>query len=421
MSNVKALLFLCHWQRMLPRKNASKKREIPSATKKQMTNSEVNMEEAGPSANRDYIRSAPTMPAEVVATSSHDDLAELEKEKKKLETKEDKLEKEKKELEKEKNKLEKEQQTNSVVYEEILKQLTLVREQLAELFKQLTSVQEQLAEKEKQRTVLLTRTPAPANAAMPSKRPRLEELKSIAVCKVASESASCFATFSSKSSSSWVKNLHQEVYCIAPYRYKEALKAFISKANQSDASDFPYFTSFKYFNCDATLEYSSRLSRLVYSANMSWMTEEKEVKCKAVIVKFTNTYGDEVHKCMAESGFAPQLIAVHDLPPNWKVVIMDELQNRMDIGKDKYAVVRAAIKILHENGYVHGDLRLSNMFSCTNTESRIAVIDYDWAGKANEAKYPLWMNPACNWPQGASCGGIITVDHDNYWIDRNLT
>eukprot|EP00731_Ephydatia_muelleri_P037961 Em0612g5a len=61
------------------------------------------------------------------------------------------------------------------------------------------------------------------------------------------------------------------------------------------------------------------------------------------------------------------------------------------------------------------------MFSCTNTESRIAVIDYDWAGKANEAKYPLWMNPACNWPQGASCGGIITVDHDNYWIDRNLT
>ncbi|KAL5509766.1 hypothetical protein EMCRGX_G005187 [Ephydatia muelleri] len=46
LSNVKALLFLCHWQRMPPRKNASKKREIPSATKKQMTNSEVNMEPA---------------------------------------------------------------------------------------------------------------------------------------------------------------------------------------------------------------------------------------------------------------------------------------------------------------------------------------------------------------------------------------
>eukprot|EP00731_Ephydatia_muelleri_P038405 Em0748g5a len=105
--------------------------------------------------------------ATVVATSSHDDLAELEKEKKKLEEEKKELEKEKKELEKEKNKLEKEQQTNSVVYEEILKQLTLVH-------KQLTSVQEQLAEKEKQRTVLLTRTPAPANAAMPSKRPRLE-------------------------------------------------------------------------------------------------------------------------------------------------------------------------------------------------------------------------------------------------------
>eukprot|EP00731_Ephydatia_muelleri_P013664 Em0007g974a len=80
--------------------------------------------------------------ATVVATSSHDDLAELKEEMKKLETKEDKLETKEDQLEKEKK-------TNSVVYEEILKQLTLVREQLTE--------------KEKQRTVLLTRTPAPAN------------------------------------------------------------------------------------------------------------------------------------------------------------------------------------------------------------------------------------------------------------------
>ena len=70
---------------------------------------------------------------------------------------------------------------------------------------------------------------------------------------------------------------------------------------------------------------------------------------------------------------------------------------------------------------MHGDLRPSNIISCSNTKLGIAVIDYDWAGKANEAKYPLWMNPACIWPQNASCGQIITADHDNHWLQQGST
>ena len=204
----------------------------------------------------------------------------------------------------------------------------------------------------------------------------------------------------------------------------KALKAFISEASedQFDAtSDYPYFTSFKHLNCDATLEYICNLKRLVYVAKMIWTETENNTKHEDfVIVKFTNTYGVEAHKWMADKGgMAPQFIAIHDLPPNWKVVIMEKLHT---IDTDvNYDVVRKVIKEFHEAGFVHGDLRPSNIISCSNTKLGIAVIDYDWAGKANEAKYPLWMNPACIWPQNASCGQIITADHDNHWLQQGST
>ena len=53
---------------------------------------------------------------------------------------------------------------------------------------------------------------------------------------------------------------------------------------------------------------------------MIWTETENNTKHDdVVVVKFTNLYGVEAHKCMAEIGMAPQFIAIHDLPPNWKV------------------------------------------------------------------------------------------------------
>lgn len=74
---------------------------------------------------------------------------------------------------------------------------------------------------------------------------------------------------------------------------------FDDKKNLVEESDFLYFTSFKYKSSNATLKYSKRLLRLVYLATMVEENEETSTSMD-VIVKFTNTYGVDAHKFMAE-------------------------------------------------------------------------------------------------------------------------
>ena len=64
--------------------------------------------------------------------------------------------------------------------------------------------------------------------------------------------------------------------------------------------------------------------------------------------------------------------------------------------------LRLAISKLHEKGL---DLRPNNVF--TTNGKNIAIIDFDWAGETNKAKYPLWMNPILDWPRNAAPGQYI--------------
>lgn len=52
-------------------------------------------------------------------------------------------------------------------------------------------------------------------------------------------------------------------------------------------------------------------------------------------------------------------------------------------------------------------------------DNRIAVLDFDWAGKVNEACYPYFLNNLdIAWPDGASDGLLITKEHDKYWMEE---
>ena len=42
---------------------------------------------------------------------------------------------------------------------------------------------------------------------------------------------------------------------------------------------------------------------------------------------------------------------------------------------------------------MHGDLRKVNTYATKDTQHGIAIIDFDWAGKIDQATYPMWMNP----------------------------
>ena len=54
-----------------------------------------------------------------------------------------------------------------------------------------------------------------------------------------------------------------------------------------------------------------------------------------------------------------------------------------------YKAVKEALALFHKDGYVHGDLRETNiMVKRDRVDSEgLGVIDFDWAGKENAVRY----------------------------------
>lgn len=54
------------------------------------------------------------------------------------------------------------------------------------------------------------------------------------------------------------------------------------------------------------------------------------------------------------------------------------------------------------------DLRSQNILVLT--DNTICILDFDWAGKKGEVRYPQELNTSCNWHPGVKCGGLISKD-----------
>ncbi len=63
-----------------------------------------------------------------------------------------------------------------------------------------------------------------------------------------------------------------------------------------------------------------------------------------------------------------------------------------------------ALNILHGEGLVFGDLRRPNIMIMPgpNKDDTVRLIDFDWAGKENEARYPIHLNQSkeVKWADG---------------------
>ena len=70
----------------------------------------------------------------------------------------------------------------------------------------------------------------------------------------------------------------------------------------------------------------------------------------------------------------------------------------------------SAVKLMHEAGYVHGDLRPQNILVVK--EDTVRIIDFDWADKEHTVKYPAELSMACNWPDDVKPEGLIRTFHD---------
>ncbi|KAG1804344.1 hypothetical protein EV424DRAFT_1580656 [Suillus variegatus] len=148
-----------------------------------------------------------------------------------------------------------------------------------------------------------------------------------------------------------------------------------------------------------------------------------------ICIKFMRYYSPEAHEFCASKGHAPKLIAYDPLPGGWNMVVMDAL----DIDDDnfpqrpgsyrqlsKMAVVdrqplkeaiTSLIQQLHNEGYIHGDLRDANFVVKDNKD--FMLLDFDWAGPKQETHYPIHVNRTdIRRPDDARDGEKITTGHD---------
>jgi len=119
-------------------------------------------------------------------------------------------------------------------------------------------------------------------------------------------------------------------------------------------------------------------------------------------------YGAEAHQVAAAAGHAPDLHCVTPLSARLLAVAMDLLVVREGAWQlyyaaaastaTKAAVTAAYMRAFTHKGveYVHGDLRYGNVFirtdAATGRVTGVMFIDFDWAGRAGEARYPATMN-----------------------------
>ncbi|KAG8901222.1 hypothetical protein FRB99_005477 [Tulasnella sp. 403] len=168
----------------------------------------------------------------------------------------------------------------------------------------------------------------------------------------------------------------------------------------------PHQRQFPYYNgsADGAVSFSYEWPLVRRSNHLVFLVSgrvAKETKGSThFVVKFTLRYGTETHRYCAEAGFAPQIYHMEELPGGWTVVVMEFISKPFTLlselgSKDLPKLdqqLRHAVSTMHDEDYVHGDLRGANVFGDPDTGS-IRIIDWDWAGKEGSVKYPLMVIP----------------------------
>ncbi|PVG03683.1 hypothetical protein CPB86DRAFT_380744 [Serendipita vermifera] len=153
---------------------------------------------------------------------------------------------------------------------------------------------------------------------------------------------------------------------------------------------------------------------------------------KKLLLKFTQRYSQDAHEYAASRGIAPELYAVNELGGGWMMVVMDYLDEGTHtllrgsniVKQELLAGVHEAVSILHDGGFVHGDIRDVNIMVKSNwnqneKSKNVKLIDFDWAGEEGSTLYPPNVNfMDIQRPKDARDGLPITRYHDLYMVEH---
>jgi len=146
------------------------------------------------------------------------------------------------------------------------------------------------------------------------------------------------------------------------------------------------------------------------------------------------TYGTAVQQFLAGHDLAPKLLGTCTLDDRLTVYVMEKLDNnwmtlaawersiapglRPTIRPQLENQIISIIELLEQQGYVHGDLRTTNIM-IRKDSNKVKVVDFDWAGEADRTCYPVDRNDEIQeWPENSVHGGAIAIGHDRALVDN---
>jgi hypothetical protein len=208
--------------------------------------------------------------------------------------------------------------------------------------------------------------------------------------------------------------------------YKELKTASTSpESTEYSKSHFPYQCS---YHSRGTETISFKYIDRPFEDRLVFIGEEETGR--QVLIKFTRTYCHEAHEELMSVNSAPVLYGFQLLPGGWIMVVMEYLHEEewtmlYDIPlqqREKFRpAIKAAVVHLHGKGYVHGDIRVGNVF-VHRKSAAVKLLDFDEAGRVGIAKYPANLNTtSVVRPSGASDGKPITEEHDRFMVGYLFT
>src|SRR5262249_6448860 len=135
-------------------------------------------------------------------------------------------------------------------------------------------------------------------------------------------------------------------------------------------------------------------------------------------IKFVRRYCKEVHQICASESCAPRLRGFESLPGGWFMVVMDVVNEEyIEFFKLDKSVrtpvlleeITAKLTHLHRAGYVHGDIRDTNIMVKRDGKG-FMLLDFDWSGRDGTVRYPMNVvrGPQLWRPDGAEDGKLIS-------------
>jgi serine/threonine protein kinase len=208
---------------------------------------------------------------------------------------------------------------------------------------------------------------------------------------------------------------------LALKRYYKSELPNINPLNNANRPDpvFPHPTRYASLedSTPRTFKYLSHLDndKLIFSGK-----ENDDDIC----IKFVRRYSKDAHLKCSELGFAPALRGFERIDGGWYMVVMDLLDETY---RDLHDSPRKAtfseeilekVVTLHQAGYVHGDIRTTNIM-VKRSGSGIMLVDFDWAGVIGEVRYPMNVNTEeIKRPRGVYDNELIMPAHDTEMVEN---